>query len=50
MKGYAIDVAGDGESADEKAFYERYDLIILDLNLPKLDGFFLCSEIFVRKI
>lgn len=39
LKGYAIDVAGDGESADEKAFYERYDLIILDLNLPKLDGF-----------
>lgn len=39
LKGYAIDVAGDGESADEKAFYERYDLIILDLNLPKIDGF-----------
>lgn len=39
LKGYAIDVAGDGESADEKAFCERYDLIILDLNLPKLDGF-----------
>lgn len=36
LKGYAIDVAGDGESADEKAFYERYDLIILDLNLPKI--------------
>ena len=27
LKGYAIDVAGDGESADEKAFYERYDQI-----------------------
>lgn len=39
LKGYAIDVAGDGESADEKAFCEKYDLIILDLNLPKLDGF-----------
>ena len=25
LKGYAIDVAGDGECADEKALYERYD-------------------------
>lgn len=39
LKGYAIDVAEDGESADERAFCESYDLIILDLNLPKLDGF-----------
>lgn len=39
LKGYAIDVASDGESADEKAFCESYDLIILDLNLPKMDGF-----------
>ena len=39
LKGYAIDVAVDGESADEKAFCESYDLIILDLNLPKMDGF-----------
>lgn len=39
MKGYIIDVAGDGESADEKAFCEKYDLIILYLNLPKLDEF-----------
>lgn len=39
LKGYAVDVASDGESADEKVFCERYDLIILDLNLPKMDGF-----------
>lgn len=39
LKGYAIDVAADGESADEKLFCENYDLIVLDLNLPKLDGF-----------
>lgn len=38
-KGYAIDVAKDGESADEKAFCENDDIIILDLNLPKMDGF-----------
>lgn len=39
LKGYAIDVAADGEIADEKVFCENYDLIVLDLNLPKLDGF-----------
>ena len=46
LKGYAIDVAEDGESADEKAFYERYDLIILDLNLPKLSIFLRASYVF----
>lgn len=45
LKGYAIDVAEDGESADEKAFCEKYDLIILDLNLPKLDGFSVLENI-----
>lgn len=39
LKGYGVDVAEDGEIADEKAFCESYDLIILDLNLPKMDGF-----------
>lgn len=39
LKGYAVDIAADGEDADEKAFCENYDLIILDLNLPKMDGF-----------
>lgn len=39
LKGYAVDIAADGEDADNKAFCENYDLIILDLNLPKMDGF-----------
>lgn len=39
LKGYAVDIAADGEDADDKAFCETYDLIILDLNLPKMDGF-----------
>lgn len=39
IKGYAVDSASDGEEADEKAFCEIYDLIVLDLNLPRLDGF-----------
>jgi DNA-binding response OmpR family regulator len=35
---YAVDVAADGESAWQMAVDSEYDLIILDLNLPKLDG------------
>jgi two-component system copper resistance phosphate regulon response regulator CusR len=35
---YAVDVAADGELAKQMAIDSEYDLIILDLNLPKLDG------------
>jgi len=36
--GYAADSAGDGARADYLAQTERYDAIILDLGLPKIDG------------
>jgi two-component system OmpR family response regulator len=36
--GYATDCAGDGEQADLLANTERYDAIVLDLGLPKIDG------------
>ncbi len=35
---YAVDVAEDGEMARQMAADSDYDLMILDLNLPKLDG------------
>jgi DNA-binding response OmpR family regulator len=35
---YAVDVAKDGEQARCMALESEYDLLILDLNLPKLDG------------
>ena len=37
-KGYETDVCYDGESALEWMLAEKYDLILLDLNLPKVDG------------
>lgn len=40
---YAASVAFDGEAGLKKALTEEYDVIILDLNLPKLDGMKLCS-------
>jgi DNA-binding response OmpR family regulator len=36
--GYAVDVAGDGEAGLRYARHNRYDVIILDLMLPKIDG------------
>ena len=36
--GYAVDHAGDGERADFLAQTERYDAVVLDLGLPRVDG------------
>lgn len=36
--GYACDLAADGEDAWFRGDTESYDLIVLDLGLPKLDG------------
>ena len=43
--GYTTDAAGDGETALELYFSNLYSLIILDLNLPKLDGLDVLQEI-----
>jgi two-component system OmpR family response regulator len=37
--GYAVDVMTDGESANQILGYQEYDVIVLDLGLPKLNGF-----------
>ena len=36
--GYSVDLAYDGEQALQLLEVECYDLVLLDLNLPKLDG------------
>jgi len=36
--GFAVDVAEDGETGLDLASYGHYDLIVLDLMLPRLDG------------
>jgi two-component system response regulator RegX3 len=43
--GYEIDTAADGELALEKFLKHSYDLIILDVMLPKRDGFSVCNAI-----
>jgi len=37
-EGFAVDVAADGEEGDFKARSADYDVIVLDLMLPKIDG------------
>ena len=43
--GYAVDKAVNGEEAIEMAYIENYDIVILDINLPKKDGFEVLDEI-----
>lgn len=38
QSGYAVDTVHDGLSAEALGASERFDLVILDLNLPELDG------------
>jgi len=42
---YAVDVAADGERALELAFVNDYDLVILDVMLPRKGGFEVCREL-----
>ncbi|MFZ2202173.1 MAG: response regulator transcription factor [Microgenomates group bacterium] len=43
--GYAVDLAFDGEEGKFLAETESYDLVILDLMLPKIDGLMVCREL-----
>ncbi|WP_129728880.1 MULTISPECIES: response regulator [Bacillaceae] len=42
---YVVDVANDGEEASELAYAEEYDLIIVDLMIPKKNGLRLIKEL-----
>ena len=42
--GMEVNCAYDGEEALEMAHANRYDIILLDVMLPKLDGFQVCQQ------
>ncbi len=45
QKGFAVDVVYDGEAGQQYAALGVYDLLILDVMLPKLDGFTLARQL-----
>jgi DNA-binding response OmpR family regulator len=45
MEGYEVATALDGEQAIEKVASERPDLIVLDIMMPKLDGYDACRRL-----
>jgi two-component system copper resistance phosphate regulon response regulator CusR len=46
---YAVDVVADGEQARTVAIERAYDIVILDLNLPKLDGVSVLRQLRLKK-
>lgn len=44
-EGYNIDVAADGEAGSQKALSGNYDLVLLDIMLPKKDGLQILREL-----
>jgi DNA-binding response OmpR family regulator len=44
-KQYDVDVAGDGRTGLASAQARRYDLILLDIRLPEIDGFEVCQRL-----
>lgn len=45
LEGYGVELVTDGEAALTRARQERFDLILLDVMLPKKDGLDVCREL-----
>ena len=49
LSGFEVEIENDGESGLKSALNEDFDLFILDLMLPGVDGFEICRKIRERK-
>jgi two-component system alkaline phosphatase synthesis response regulator PhoP len=49
-EGYAVETAADGAVGLERATREPYDLIVLDIMLPRMNGFDVCREVRQRGV
>ena len=49
LSGFAVEIENDGETGLKRSLEEEFDLIILDLMLPGVDGFEICRQIRMRK-
>lgn len=44
-EGFIVDVASDGQAAADRALTGRFDAVLLDVMLPRKDGFAVCREL-----
>lgn len=49
LSGFEVEIENDGKSGLERALKEDFDLFILDLMLPEVDGFEICRQIREKK-
>ena len=49
LSGFEVEIENDGESGLVRAIKEDFDLLILDLMLPEVDGFEICREVREKK-
>ena len=49
LSGFEVEIENDGKSGLERALNEDFDLFILDLMLPEVDGFEICRQIREKK-
>lgn len=45
LSGFQVEIENDGEAGLNRALKEDYDLLILDLMLPGVDGFEICRQV-----
>jgi DNA-binding response OmpR family regulator len=45
LEGYEVEVARDGQTALERARAESFDIILLDVMMPRKDGYTVCREL-----
>ena len=45
LSGFEVEIENDGTKGLERALHEEFDLFILDLMLPGVDGFEICKKI-----
>lgn len=45
LAGFEVEIESEGDMGLEKALFENYNLVVLDLMLPGLDGFEICRRI-----
>lgn len=48
-EGYDVDICYDGEQGYEKAIKIDYDIILLDIMLPKINGMEVCRRVRIKK-